>query len=127
MPGHLLDTHVVLWAATAPERLSSAVRDALDDDPRAPFVSAVSIAEMALKQALGKLTLPVSPGALCTELGFVSLPLTWAHAEGLAELPPLHRDPFDRLLVAIAVAEDLTLVTADESVLAYPGVSLLAV
>lgn len=125
--GLLLDTQVVLWAASAPDRLPRSLRNDLDASSDSAFVSAVSLAEMAIKQALGKLQLPVSPIALCTEFGFAELPLGWAHAAQVADLPAIHRDPFDRLLLATALVEGLTLVTADRTIMTYPDVQILAI
>ncbi len=121
----LLDTHVVLWAASDPARLSEAAREMIRDTGHRVVVSAVSIAEMAIKTGLGKLSLPVSPMELCRRLGFDLLDLHAAAAERLLTLPALHRDPFDRLLIAQALAGDLQLVSGDDRVLAYPDVRLL--
>jgi PIN domain nuclease of toxin-antitoxin system len=121
----LLDTQIVLWAAAQPSRLSREVRAALEDSANAIHVSAVSIAEMVIKQSIGKLALPIRALDLCAELGFHVLALTGADGQRLAELPLLHRDPFDRLLVAQAIETELTLVTSDEQIMAYPRVSLM--
>jgi PIN domain nuclease of toxin-antitoxin system len=92
------------------------------------FVSSISIAEMVFKRNLGKLQLPdaMSPIDLCEALQFEPLALVWAHSATVDDLPPIHRDPFDRLLIAQALAEDLTLITADADVLSYPNVLTLA-
>jgi PIN domain nuclease of toxin-antitoxin system len=114
----LLDTHVYLWWRTARSRLSSHVIEAIETEVDVA-VSAVSAMEVAVKQALGKL---VDEPALLddpVEHDLQSLPITWAHASELRRLPLLHRDPFDRLLVAQARVEGCTLVTADEQVRAY--------
>jgi PIN domain nuclease of toxin-antitoxin system len=122
--GYLCDTHVVLWAAVSPDRLDRKVREILEDGDLAVFVSSVSIAEMAIKRALGKLTLPSSPLEICQSLEFDELVLTWGHAAVVENLPAIHRDPFDRLLIAQAVAEDLTLITADSTIASYPDVRI---
>lgn len=127
MTGLLLDTQIVLWAASAPDRLPDDLRAEIDGGAVPVLVSAVSIAEMAIKQSLGKLSLPFSPVELVSEFGFAALPLTWDHAAGLAELPDLHRDPFDRLLIATARAEELRLVTSDRTILSYPHVATVPV
>ncbi len=108
----LLDTHVWIWAASNPDRLSPEVRDAIVTGSEV-VVSAVVALEVAIKQALGKLD--PSPALLesPTAHSFDTLAVTWAHAAEVAALPPHHRDPFDRLLVAQARIEGLTLVTAD--------------
>lgn len=127
MSGLLLDTQVVLWAASTPDRLPGRLREALDTSSNPAYVSAVSIAEMTIKQALGKLLLPLPPTDLCAEFGFTELPLGWSHAARVADLPPIHRDPFDRLLLATALVDGLTLVTADRTMLTYPDVQTFAI
>ena len=108
----LLDTHVVLWwLADAPE-LSDEVKDRLDHEPDVR-VSAVTIWEIAIKQALGTITGPVDLPELVRDSGFRELPIGFAHAMAAGRLPPIHRDPFDRMLVAQARCEDLILVTSD--------------
>ncbi len=125
MTTYLLDTQIVLWAAGFVERLAPEVRDALESPDAQLLVSSVSIAEMAIKASIGKLTLPLPAVELCLELGLGELTLDWAAAGRVAELPMIHRDPFDRLLVAQAIDRSLTLVTADVLVAQYPDVSLL--
>ena len=122
----LLDTHVLLWANEAPERLSASAVDALEDPANDLFVSSISAAEIEIKRALGKLTLAHSCLTLAETLDARWLDLTAAHAMGLRALPRLHADPFDRLLVAQAAAEGHTLVTNDDKVLAYPVATLAA-
>jgi PIN domain nuclease of toxin-antitoxin system len=128
MRGYLCDTHVVLWAGGSPERLRPHVQELLASFQEQIFVSSISIAEMVIKRNLGKLQLPdaMSPIDLCEALQFEPLPLVWAHSAAVDDLPPIHRDPFDRLLIAQALAEDLTLITADADVLSYPNVLTLA-
>lgn len=120
----LLDTHVVLWAASAPERLGDAAALVLEAEER--WLSAASTWEMAIKQGLGKLSLGMSAGAwtarAVTELALRPLPVTSAHAAGVEGLPSHHRDPFDRLLVAQAAAEGLVLLTADRALEPYGDV-----
>ena len=116
----LLDTHVLLWANEAPERLSTEASAALEDPANDLLVSSVSVAEIEIKRRLGKLVMEHSCDTLRSQLGASWLDLTAAHAAGLRTLPNLHADPFDRLLVAQAMSEECTLVTADRTVLAYP-------
>jgi len=118
--GYLLDTHVVLWANAAPERLGSATTRLLTDPATAISVSAVSIAEMAIKRSIGKLTMSVPIDDLRRQLRADELVLSSAQAQLIEALPMLHRDPFDRLLAAQAKAENLVLVTAHDRLLAYP-------
>lgn len=126
MTGYLLDTHVVLWAAGESERLGAETRDLLEDPEQTILVSSVSIAEMVIKQSLGKLSLPVTVLDLIGSLDFSVLPLSGEHAQGLSVLPLLHRDPFDRLLLAQALHEGLTLVSSDTRLHAYPEVRVMA-
>lgn len=125
MTVYLADTHIILWAAAEPDRLAPQVRALFDEDAEIAY-SSVSIAEMAIKQSVGKLKLPISATEHCDQLALRPMPLTPAQAEGVTGLPLIHRDPFDRLLIAQALADDLTLVTADPRILRYPDVKLLA-
>lgn len=109
----LLDTHVVLWwLADAPE-LPEEIKDRLDQEPDAR-VSAATIWEISIKQALGKITAPSDLPERVRDSGFRELPVSFAHSMAAGRLPLLHRDPFDRMLVAQARCEGLTLVTADK-------------
>lgn len=126
MAALLLDTHVLLWANEAPERLSAEAVDALEDPANDLFVSSISVAEIEIKRGLGRLAMNHSCLTLAARLDARWLDLTAAHATGLRALPRLHADPFDRLLVAQAVAEGHTLVTADDKVHAYPVSTLAA-
>ena len=114
----LLDTHVLLWWSSGDKRLgprsSRAIEDAGDD----VHVSAISAWEVAIKKALGRLDVPDMRTLLSVQ-GFRELPFTVAHGMRAGALPPIHRDPFDRALVAQAVAQDLTLVTADPALAQY--------
>jgi PIN domain nuclease of toxin-antitoxin system len=118
----LLDTHVFLWWRAARDMRPQAV-DAIRgaDDV---FVSAASAWEVAIKAARGKIRLSGSFGEGVTASGFVPLPINFLHALAAGELPPHHRDPFDRMLVAQAAVEELTLVTRDP-VFARYGVALI--
>lgn len=120
----LLDTQVLLWAAGAPHRLSAAARELLEDPRHEPLFSAASLWEIAIKRGLGRDDFRVDPRVLrrgLTDNGYRELPVTGDHALTVEALPPLHRDPFDRLLVAQATCEGITLVTADAVVARYPG------
>lgn len=116
----LLDTHVLLWAATAPERLGDAL-ELLREGER--LVSVASVWELAIKQDLDKIDLGQPAGAwvrfASIELGASLLAITAEHAAGVEGLPPIHRDPFDRLLVSQARSERVTLLTADSTVADY--------
>ncbi len=127
----LLDTHCWLWMQVSPERISDKVLDQLTDPENVLFLSSASSWEIAIKWALGKLPLPLAPEEYvprCLERqGVVGLPIQHRHALHTASLPRHHRDPFDRLLVAQAELEKLTLVTADKKLAAYDGIDLLQV
>lgn len=117
----LLDTHVLLWWLTDPARLSAPAREAIADGGNIVFVSATSAWEMEIKAGLGKLKVPHDLPVQMERERFSELPVRIAHSQALADLPLLHHDPFDRMLVAQARVETLTLVTADSLVLAYGG------
>ena len=115
----LLDTHTFLWSLTEPQRLSEHARRVLEDAQNEVFVSSVSAWEIAVKRAIGKLKAPNNLEAGLTEQGFTPLPLTFFHAERAGTLPPIHGDPFDRMLVAQAQAEGLIIVTRDRHLSCY--------
>ena len=115
----LLDTHVLLWWATASTRLDTDLREVIDDGANDVHLSAVSAAEIAIKSSVGKLEFPLDLLGTEPGSGFTELPLTSRHAAALVELPMLHRDPFDRMLIAQARVEALTFVTADPRCRAY--------
>jgi PIN domain nuclease of toxin-antitoxin system len=119
----LLDTHVLLWWSTDSPRLQESARDAIRSAGRV-VVSAASAWEAAIKAGSGKLTLNVPFEAVAEVNGFEKLPITFAHAAAVATLPEHHRDPFDRMLVAQAQAEGLTLVTHDRALDPY-GIPIL--
>lgn len=114
----LLDTHVFLWWRADDRRLGRAARAAIVEAD-VVFVSAATAWEAAIKAALGRLRYPDTIEAGVEASGFEKLPITLAHAELAARLPPHHADPFDRMLVAQAKAEGLTLVTHDRTFAAY--------
>jgi len=108
----LLDTHVVLWWLTDDPTLSDGIKARLDHEPDV-YVSAATIWEVAIKQAIGKLMQPAGLPERIRDCGFAALPVNFEHAMAAGRLPLIHRDPFDRMLVAQAQCEDLTLVTRD--------------
>jgi len=116
----LLDTHALIWALEAPRRLPGWLRAAIEDPENEVFASAASAWEIAIKQSLGKLPLPRADFLeTLHRSGLVELPITARHADGTRSLPPLHRDPFDRMLVAQAQAEGLSLVSRDPAIRRY--------
>lgn len=122
----LLDTHVLLWALATPERLSEKARAAIAHPRHAVFVSAASSWEIEIKRALGKLATPPDLEQQLRQRRFLELPVRVRHTQALRGLPPLHRDPFDRLLVAQAIVEELVLVSADELIFAYQAKTMRA-
>ncbi|MBL8510873.1 MAG: type II toxin-antitoxin system VapC family toxin [Betaproteobacteria bacterium] len=120
----LLDTHILLWAAGQSERLSISVRQLLEDPRHTPFFSAASLWEIAIKRGLGRADFSVDPHVLRRALidyGYEELPITSQHTVFVDSLPALHKDPFDRILIAQATVEGFTLLTADALVARYPG------
>ena len=120
----LLDTQVLLWAAGQPERLSASARKLLTNRRNELLFSAASLWEIAIKRSLGREDFRVEPRLLRRGLldnGYAELPVTSQHAVSIDGLPPLHKDPFDRLLLAQAATEGITLLTADAQVAQYPG------
>jgi PIN domain nuclease of toxin-antitoxin system len=122
----LLDTHVVLWWLEEPERLSEAAHQAMGDPENRVFVSAASAWEIAIKPSLGKLTVNGDIEAALGRSGFEWLPIAENHAWATEALPQIHRDPFDRLLIAQAIVEEAILVTRDGNVPKYGVPTLLA-
>ncbi|BCJ59167.1 type II toxin-antitoxin system VapC family toxin [Micromonospora endophytica] len=114
----LLDTHVALWAITGDATLDAEFLDQLRHDPDI-FLSPVSLWEITIKQSVGKLAGPADLAEQVRDMGFRELPVTHAHAIAAGHLPPYHRDPFDRMLVAQAITENLTLATRDASAALY--------
>lgn len=114
----LLDTHVLIWWHEKNPRLRKQVRDLITDTDEV-YVSLVSLWEIAIKLSTGRLTLSVPPKILGLLGDFEALDLSFAHAQKIMELPWLHRDPFDRMLVAQAQCENLHLVTDDKAMLHY--------
>jgi PIN domain nuclease of toxin-antitoxin system len=108
----LLDTHVVLWWLSDDPTLSEDIKARLDHEPDV-YVSAATLWEVAIKQAIGKLIEPAGLPERIQRSGFAALPISFEHAIAAGRLPLIHRDPFDRMLVAQAQCEDLTLVTRD--------------
>ena len=120
----LLDTHLLLWAAGQPNRLSAAVVKLIDNPANELLFSAGSIWEVAIKRGLGRNDFQVDPRLLRRGLldnGYGELPILIEHVVAIDGLPLIHRDPFDRLFVAQATVEGITLLTADSVVAQYPG------
>ena len=122
----LLDTHVLIWALEVNPQIGPVARAELGNPDNDIYVSAVTVWEIAIKRALGKLDAPPGVVALIQASGFIGLPVSLAHAEGVADLPRHHGDPFDRLLIAQARAEGLIIVTSDRQIPAYDVLSMRA-
>jgi len=121
----LLDTHLLLWATVEPERLSSRAQAVISDPGNELLFSAASLWEMAIKQSRGpRHDFEIELRPFRHELlnnGYLELPVTAEHALAVGMLPPLHKDPFDRILVAQSIAEGITLLTSDRIVARYPA------
>ena len=120
----LLDTHILLWAAASPKKLSKPLTALLLDTENTLHFSAASIWEIAIKGTLGRANFQVQGRVLRRGLldnGYIEIEITSEHALYVENLPPIHKDPFDRILVAQANVEGITLLTSDEKVAEYPG------
>jgi PIN domain nuclease of toxin-antitoxin system len=120
----LLDTHLLLWAAGEPERLSAKARTLIDNPDNELLFSAASLWEVAIKRGLGRGDFQVDVRLLRRGLldnGYSELPIVSDHVVAIESLPPIHKDPFDRVLVAQATVEGITLLTMDSLVAQYPG------
>ena len=120
----LLDSHLLVWSSSTSKRLSLAARSLINDPDNNLFFSAASVWEFAIKQDSKKHTVQVDARLLRRGLldnGYSELPVTGEHAVAIRSLPLIHKDPFDRILVAQATIEGITLLTADPIVARYPG------
>lgn len=120
----LLDTQILLWWAAADSRLSSTARTMIEDGLNDLLFSAVSLWEIVIKRGLGRRDFEIEPTLLrrgLIEAGFEEISISSEHAMAIGLLPPLHKDPFDRMLIAQAIVEGATLLSADERVARYPG------
>jgi PIN domain nuclease of toxin-antitoxin system len=123
----LLDTHALIWALTKPDRLSKAAREAIWNDANDIFVSVVSPWEMAIKQSHDRLRYPEDLEAQFDRMRFKLLPVSVQHAAAVGSMPHHHRDPFDRMLIAQAQVEGLTIVTSDREMQRYQVALLPAI
>ncbi|MFL5254917.1 MAG: type II toxin-antitoxin system VapC family toxin [Rhodopila sp.] len=115
-----MDTHVLIWAISEPSRLSERARTTIASPANQVLVSAATAWEIAIKHALGRLTFPMDRfEEVLQRMGFDALPVQIAHAIAAGRLPRHHDDPFDRMLIAQAMTEGLTLVTIDSAVMRY--------
>lgn len=121
---YLLDTHLVLWAASSSSKLSKRALTIITDLENELLFSAASIWEIAIKSSLERDDFKVDTSLFRRALldnGYVELPISGEHAAMLTVLPPLHKDPFDRMLIAQAITEGMTLLTVDPAFAGYPG------
>lgn len=120
----LLDTHLLLWVAGQPDRLSQAARRFIEDKENELIFSAASLWEVVIKRGLGREDFKVDPRLLRRGLldnGYGELPIGSEHVVAIDTLPPIHKDPFDRVLIAQALVEGITLLTTDATVAGYPA------
>jgi PIN domain nuclease of toxin-antitoxin system len=120
----LLDTHVLLWAAGRPARLPTAIRKMLEEPANELIFSVVSLWEIVMKRSLGRRDFKVDARVLrraLQENSYHELEIKGEHAVAVDGLPPIHKDPFDRLLIAQSMVEGILLLTADAQVAQYPG------
>lgn len=120
----LIDTHLLLWAAAEPEKLPHKARLLMEDEENRLFFSAASIWEVTIKRSLGRKDFYADARLLRAGLldnGYEELAITSEHAVFIDSLPALHKDPFDRILIAQATVESITLLTADSIIAQYPG------
>ena len=123
---YLLDTHVVLWWLTDPKNIRPKSRNIITDAASHVFISSVSFWEMAIKQSLHRLTIPHNLLETLISEGFKILPILPEEALGVADLPLIHTDPFDRLLIAQAKLNDFAMITRDKQIAKYPVTTLPA-
>jgi PIN domain nuclease of toxin-antitoxin system len=120
----LLDTHLLLWAAGEADKLPPAALAEIENADNDLLFSAASLWEVAIKRGLGRTDFTVDPRLLRRGLmdnGYTELPVTGEHAVAVDGLPPIHKDPFDRLLIAQSIVEGITLLTVDEMLARYPA------
>lgn len=121
---YLLDTHVILWWLTDPKKINRKANKIIGDRENKIFISSASFWEMAIKKSIGRLTLPHNLIETLISEGFETLPILPEEGLGVADLPLLHSDPFDRLLIIQAKFQDLIIITNDSKIKEYPVVTL---
>lgn len=121
---YLLDTHIILWWLTDPKQISPKASKIISDKENSIFISNASLWEMAIKKSLGRLTLPRNIVEVLQAEGFQIMPIGHEEALGVGDLPPIHHDPFDRMLVMQAKLYNCVLITRDKNVMDYPVVTI---
>ena len=116
----LLDTHVIIWWLNNSPKLSSVHRDHIQNLQNICYISSATIWEISIKSQLGKITIPINYIDELKKQGFIELPIRWHHSDYIRTLPNIHRDPFDRLLIAQAITENMIVLSNDEFVRRYP-------
>jgi PIN domain nuclease of toxin-antitoxin system len=123
---YLLDTHVVLWWLLDPQKIHKKARDIISDRQQDLFVSSISFWEISIKSNIGRLTIPRNIIELLSQESIQLLSMTAEDGLAVSDLPPLHKDPFDRMLVVQAKRNDLIIMTRDSKITKYPVVTLKA-
>ena len=126
MAKYLLDTHIFLWWMSDAEQLSKEVFDIISDGSNQIYISSATIWEIAIKEALGKLEVDADLDHVIEENGFVELKVSAICANATKKLEQIHRDPFDRMLIAQAIEGDMTLITVDGYIVQYDNVKVLS-
>jgi PIN domain nuclease of toxin-antitoxin system len=122
----LLDTHTIIWAVSVPEKLSKKTRELLTDVSNIVFVSVASLWELQIKKSLNKITLPDDFISQLQKHGYELLDINHLHVKKLNDIPIIHRDPFDRILIAQSMHENLPLVTKDMEIAKYDNIQIIA-
>ena len=120
----LLDTHILLWVAGDPKKLPVKIRELIEDEENTLFFSAASLWEIVIKNGLGRNDFQIEPRMFRSALmdnGYLEVPITSEHVLFVHDLPPLHKDPFNRILVAQSSIEGMALLTVDQAVIDYGG------
>jgi len=124
----LLDTHILLWAAGDPKKLPVKIRKLIEDEENTLFFSAASLWEIVIKNGLGRSDFQIEPRMFRASLidnGYLEVLITSEHVLFVHDLPPFHKDPFDRILVAQSSIEGMALLTVDQAVIDYGGTVMI--
>ena len=125
MNNYMLDTHIFLWWLSDADRLSKEVFDIISDSSNQIYISSASIWEIATKESLGKIEIDANLDTIIEECGFLELKISAKCANVVKSLPPIHKDPFDRMLIAQAKQWNLILITIDQSIVKYSDIKIL--
>ncbi len=126
MAKYLLDTHIFLWWMSDADQLSKEVFDVISDTSNQIYISSATIWEIAIKEALGKLKVDADLNSAIEANGFIELKISAICANATKKLEPIHRDPFDRMLISQAIEGEMTLITVDRFIVQYEGVRVLS-